>query len=139
MTNKNVLLGIALGRSERQAPARHTTEVTTTITENRAPTDASVKLLREMESEAMSRVTDRFSASVNGFDCTITIYQSDLDNEVQAFAAYKIGHSERKVKAAISIDEVCPNHEKLYAALHEKVLEDLASLITGDLMRKALH
>jgi hypothetical protein len=53
------------------------------VDEERAPTDESVRLLREMEKAARDEVVKSIRLNVNGFDCVVrTFYDAPTDDTI---------------------------------------------------------
>lgn len=66
---------------------RHTTEYVDrniTVTEHRAPTDESVKLLNEMSDKALKNIVKTFSTTNNTLQATAAVYE-DYRNEQRKF------------------------------------------------------
>jgi hypothetical protein len=75
------------------------------VTERKAPTDESIRLLREMEEKARNQVIERIEIKDNILEGTITSFQVDFDGEV--FVAYfKLNGKEFIVKKRFTYSEL---------------------------------
>jgi len=67
------------------------TKVDVTIKEHRAPTDESVKLLKELEDKALSRILGTLKLESTPFDCRVYPMLSVLGDGIKFVVLYKIG------------------------------------------------
>lgn len=83
-------------------PAR-TEYVTQTvkIEERRAPTDESVRLLKEFEEKAREKIESSINVGGNGFECTIITERDVLSMDVVAAALFKLNGISLKATARI--------------------------------------
>lgn len=81
--------------------SRHTHDVdatlTSTVHEHRAPTDESVRLLREMEASARKAVEKAVRVTNSPIDCVIHVQQDHLSDEVKWRCFYTLNHERRTV------------------------------------------
>lgn len=72
-------------------PVQHTTEyVTREVHEHRAPTDESVKLLREMEAKAREQVIEAIHVGDTTFECVIHTHRTFEDESTTYRAIYSL-------------------------------------------------
>lgn len=64
--------------------------VSVSVTEKRAPTDESVRLLREMEAAAEKRVLEAVRVSDTKFECVIHSMKQPLSGETMLRAIFKL-------------------------------------------------
>ncbi len=73
------------------APERHTTEeVTKQVHHHRAPTDASVKLLREMETKAKEQIIEAIHVGDTTFECVVHTMRFPEDQSTLYRAVYSL-------------------------------------------------
>lgn len=61
-----------------------------TVHEHRAPTDESVRLLKEMEEEAREKILDSFRLDGNGFECVIQCERDCMTMDTTAVAVFSL-------------------------------------------------
>ncbi len=102
------------------------------VTENRAPTDDSVKLLREMEQAADAKRIASMQMSGNLFNGVVEIYETPHDDMIHARSVFDInGHR----MTATASEHSTIERAALLASLHEKVANKIASEILIDMTR----
>lgn len=106
----------------------------TTIHEHRAPTDESVKLLREMEEAAKKAIVDSVRVQDTHFECVV-LTQTDMINcEEQFVAIFSLNGKKMKTPLRISMFDHDENGKKLgpkekYRRLVLSVAQDIADEI----------
>jgi hypothetical protein len=70
----------------------------TEVHEHRAPTDASVKLLREMEAAALAKILGNVRLEGCPVDCSVTYMRDPQNDEHRFFLRYKLGAATREVR-----------------------------------------
>lgn len=98
--------------------------------EHRAPTDESVRLLREMEAEAERRVTEAIRLEKNGFSAVVQIFSNARDASFTAKCVFDLNGKRLTVEETVSADDVFEDQD----ALFKKVLEAAAKTIAGELI-----
>ena len=108
---------------------RHYNE--TTITEKRAPTDESVKLLKEMEEKAERKFIDRIDIETNILNYTVLEYAEDITTACNKFR-YFVNINGKDYYNDVSVDR----HELMNSpmALLNVIQKDLANLISKDIV-----
>lgn len=105
------------------------------VTEQRAPTDESVRLLREMEAAARQAITD----AVRVDDCVVDIVvhtQDDLINAARMFAiVYSVNGTRRDVRVNAPMGR---SRDEIASQLIAALSVDLAETLLAAPMRKAL-
>jgi hypothetical protein len=107
-----------------KAPDQHVT-----ITEKRAPTDESVRLLSEFETAAKNKILDSIRVSDNGFECIIH-RQYDLANDLEMFCAI-FSLNGKKMMARFNQDKIDSSFEKIGIGLRDAVAKEIANEIAG--------
>lgn len=109
------------------------------VTEHRAPTDESVRLLKEMEQAADGKRIASMQMEGNSFNGVVEIYETLCDDMIHARAVFDInGHR----MTATASEHSTIERSSLLASLHEKVANKIASEILiymtrGMIARKA--
>lgn len=107
------------------------------VTENRAPTIESVKLLRELEAEARARIID----SVRVDDCPVDIVlHTDFSLERMSYAAaaiFSIGGQKQRVTVETPS---CARPEELLELVLPAVAKSIAeTILRGPMLAMAKH
>lgn len=71
-------------------PPNRTEYVTREVHEHRAPTDASVKLLREMEAEAKEQVVEAIRVGNTTFECVVHVMKNPLEDSLELRAIFSL-------------------------------------------------
>lgn len=117
------------------SPAR-TEYVTRTVNvhEHRAPTDESVKLLREMEAKAEAEVLKAVSVESNGFTCVVHQSLDVMSDKVRWRAIFKLNG-----KPMTANTESDPRHERhmqdrldQFAKLRDEMAKVIATEVLSD-------
>lgn len=100
--------------------------VNATITENRAPTDESVRLLMEMEQAARQKVIESTVVSDTAFECKI-MKSKDFESSQDVYIViYKLNNIKRSVNIKIDIwKQLSPT--EIAVAIRDKVAEDISN------------
>jgi len=110
------------------APARSCTEyVTREVHEHRAPTDASVKLLTEMEEKARDRVIEAVHVGDATFECVIHTMKHPMDDTTEMVAVFSLGGK----KMTVSHREQSWRTDKhaMVQALRDKMAAEIATAV----------
>lgn len=116
-----------------------------TITENRAPTDDSVKLLREMEAKAEAEVIKAVSVSNALFECVVHQHRDAMSDRMQWRAIFKLNGKQMTADAETDprkSSAYMPDARENFAALRDEMAKVIAGEILNDafvaLMRERL-
>lgn len=116
--------------------------VTKEVHEHRAPTDSSVRLLREMEGAAKDNVLAAFRTRDNTFDAVWHVFYSGISDEQKISCRFKLNGKEHQIEFAIDRFDFHRDPRKLAEIIHQKLSEHLARIFTVDLFMNnglALH
>ena len=103
----------------------------TYVTEKRAPTDESVRLLREMESKAKEEVIKSISLPSNEFSGVVHLMRDYLSCQTKVVVLFKLNGKDHKVP--ISLDDFKDdNLEKQM----RKVLNDVSDYLAANILQK---
>lgn len=98
------------------------------VEERRAPTDDSVRLLKEFEEEAREKIESSLNVGANGFECTIMTEREHITDEVIAVALFKLNGISLRAKASIrGFDKRDKGPKGLAIALRDEVAKVIAN------------
>jgi hypothetical protein len=104
------------------------------VTEYRAPTDESVRLLKEMESEAKQKIVESITVNNTTFECSVQMNVDPINDRSVYWIVYQLNGKQSKLEVAIpnwmglsDIDKI--NH------VRDGLAKDIASNMIGDLFR----
>lgn len=112
-----------------------------TVTEIRAPTAESARLLKDLEAEAQQRLLDRIRLTDNGFECVIHTHIDSMNDETVYLAQYKLngrtGKTEhREYGVHTGMTEARLEH---FERLRDAVATDLAAQILAPAFNAAIR
>ena len=96
------------------------------VTENRAPTDESVRLLKEMEAEAIKKITE--STTVRNTEFTCKMHKTHMAHTGQDMYAviYTLNGKQSRIDISVEcFDELSP--EQTACLIRDKVAVDIAN------------
>jgi hypothetical protein len=99
-----------------------------TKTEHRAPTDESVRLLKEMEEKARQKIIDSFTVKDTHFECKTFQEMDMVTQEMKYVVIYSMNGKRRTVSVNIERDVIADNYKKLISA----VANDIAVAMLSD-------
>jgi hypothetical protein len=99
---------------------------TRNIHEHRAPTDESVKLLREMEKAAKDNFLGRFDFKDNKLNGTVAVMSDYLNNEFVLAILFSLNGREHRVEVRESMSK------------HKAITEDTAKYLLAESIAKAV-
>ena len=73
-----------------------------TVHEHRAPTDESVRLLKEMEEKAREKIFDSFRLDGNGFECVIQCERDCMTMDTTAVAVFSLNGRKMQALARVT-------------------------------------
>lgn len=112
------------------APTQHTTEyVTRNVHEHRAPTDESVKILREMEDKAQERIVESIHVGNTTFDCVVHIQENMLDQTMVFIAAFSLNGKKMTVKHVAERWRHDYSRDKAFVALRDAMASEIATAV----------
>jgi len=82
--------------------ARVPSEVHHTVIEKRAPTDESVRLLKEMEEKAQEKVIESIRLGHNGFDCVVQMERDYASDQILLRAVFSLNGKQMVVNHSCS-------------------------------------
>ncbi len=116
-------------------PDRRTEYVDRDITVNRAPTDESVKLLREMEHKAESEVIKAVRVGDTSFECVMHYSLDPMQDQTTLRAIFKVNG--KQMTATVQID---PREFEPGTGLHkpfEALRDEIAKVLAGEILHDA--
>jgi hypothetical protein len=111
---------------------------TVSVTEQRAPTDASVKLLREMEQAAKNQVIQAVSVGNTTFECVVQAAREDWSDLLKFRAVFKLNGKQMSTDHEVAGHDIrLKNKSKadIVAELRDKVAKVIAGEVLTDAYR----
>lgn len=112
------------------------TTINVDVTEKRAPTDESVRPLKEMESAAEAKVLEAVRCGDNTFDCTIHVQDDHLSGSRLFAIIFKLNgrkmRAEYRASCEAGVDQIVPG---ILAAVSDEVARGIAGAFV-DLQRR---
>lgn len=110
-----------------------TENVNVRVTEKRAPTDESVRLLKEFEDAARGKIVDSFVLQDNGFNCKVMVMQEANTWDCVAISVYTLNGKQITTETRISSYDLKGNQydrsEKLFKLIIDDVAKDISRQI----------
>lgn len=106
------------------------------VTEKRAPTDESVRLLKEMESEAKQKIIDSIVVNSTEFECSIQKTLDAINDRTVYYIIYRMNGKKSKLEVAI------PNWQNLsdidvMIKIRDELAKDIAANMIDSVLRDA--
>jgi hypothetical protein len=111
------------------------------VHEHRAPTDASVKLLREMEAAALGKVLASYRLEGCEVDCVVHHMHDHMNDEAKFIVQYRLGGRRVRVDhthRTRSTDSGAEARQRLVSELLRVVGESIAAELLAPSLTKAL-
>lgn len=99
------------------------------ITEKKAPTDDSIRLLSEFEAAANNKILESVRVADNNFECVIHA-QYDMLNDLEMFCAI-FSLNGKKMTARFSQQRIDKSAETIGKGLRDAVAKEIACEIAG--------
>lgn len=114
---------------------RHATEyVTQNIHEHRAPTDESVRLLKELENKAIDKLLHVVELKNNVFNATWFIGLDHISLYNKVYCIFKLNGLEYKIDFIVKRGI---NFESITEQVYGKLIEKMSEILTLDMFNKA--
>lgn len=107
-------------------PSRGHTTVNANIAINRAPTDESVKLLREMETKAKDEVVKSLHVGNTIFECIVQQYLDNFNDQVVISAVFKLNGKRMRAEHRMYTREA-QDKAKLAQGLRDEMAKIIAT------------
>ena len=106
------------------------------VTENRAPTDESVRLLKEMESEAKQKIVDSITVNNTEFECNIQSEIDGLNDRTTYCITYRMNG--KKSRTYVSIPNWNrPTDVEVMIKVRDELAKDIAANMIDSVLRNA--
>jgi hypothetical protein len=110
------------------APSRTQTQfVTREVREHRAPTDESVKLLREMEQKAKDQVIEAVHVGDTTFECVVHKSRLPMDDAIEVMAIFSLNG--KKLTVTHRENTWRTTEEAMMVALRDKMAAEIATAV----------
>ncbi|MCK5236916.1 MAG: hypothetical protein KAR06_08020 [Deltaproteobacteria bacterium] len=93
--------------------------------EHRAPTDESVRLLKEMEAKALKSILGQFRVETNTLKGLVTAFAPQLET-MDTVVIYQFNINGEKYEVREKVDKWAMNKDTIYKNLCDAVAKDLA-------------
>lgn len=100
------------------------------IVENRAPTDASISILQEMQEKVLRNIISRMVVDDNTFKGSAALFNDNLEWCYYICVKYNFNSIERIVKIRIDQQDINKGLPHLVKIMKNGIAEDIAVLIT---------
>lgn len=114
----------------------HTAQNYSTVTEKRAPTDESIRLLREMEAAAKASVLKAIRVANTEFECVIHTKNDHLNGRLDVMAVFQMNGKRCVVNTYV--DPFTDKGHDAVTRLVNEVAKEVAHNIIGASITKAL-
>lgn len=117
-----------------QVGPRH---IDVTHVEKRAPTDESVRLLREMEGKAREQVVEAMRLTSASVEAVAHRYDDQMSLKTHFLIHYKLNGAKREVR--LSVEDYKSSVEEQLEAIWKAISEDIASVLVGGVARQVIR
>lgn len=114
----------------------HTSTSHSYVTEKRAPTDESVRLLKEMETEAKQKIVDSITVSNTEFECNIQSIVEWENDETVYCISYRMNGKKKFLKVPIK-NWQRPTDIEVMIKVRDELAKDIASNMIDQVLRSA--
>lgn len=111
--------------------------VHSTSHEHRAPTDESVRLLKEMEAAALAKLLSVTRLESNTLKATWHVFEDHPIDSAQAICRFELNGQEHKITVDLERARRHLQPEQLAYQIRDKVVEKLANILTAELFAEA--
>ena len=107
------------------------------VTEKRAPTDESIRLLKEMEEEVKNNIIDSIRLTNNGFEGQVLVNQNYINGQLDILVVFKLNG--KKIVTKFFINHFDVNHkDKWIPELIDAVAKDISIEILSNVFNKSI-
>lgn len=107
---------------------------TTTVTEKRAPTDESVRLLKEMEQAAEDKLLSITRLKENRLDATWHLFENPAQDNMEAICRFMLNGQEHRIKIPIE-RSMRYQPDEIGTKIHEAITREIAAVLAVELFR----
>jgi len=104
------------------------------VTEERAPTDESVRLLKEMESEAKQKIVDSITVNNTEFECNIQVSNDMLNDKLTYHVTYRMNGKKSRLYVDVP-NWQRPTDVEVMIKIRDELAKDIASNMIDNLLR----
>jgi hypothetical protein len=120
---------IAVDFGNQPSPSRLTADIQ--VTEKRAPTDASVQILREMEAAAEQKVLESIIVRNTLFETVVQIIPDNASDKIHYRAIFKLNG--KQMRAVHTVDRLdAHDRDACWAGLKDEVAKVIATEILSE-------
>lgn len=108
------------------------------IHEHRAPTNESVKFLKEMEAAAFDRLLSAFSVGVNNFKCEVVVFLENISDKLLVITLFNLNGKDCRVETKIERYRMRCEHWTM-SDVWNTVRDDVAKAIAVGILDGEFH
>lgn len=112
----------------------HNVRAETHVTERRAPTDESVRLLKEMEFEAKQKIVESITVNNTTFECSIQYSCDGLNDTDNYWVLYRLNGKQSKLEVVIPRYKDLSDIDKIIY-VRDELAKDIAANMIDSLLR----
>ena len=107
------------------------------IKEQRAPTDESVRLLKEMETEAHSKLIDTIDLESNVLNGKILLFNDHLNHSIKVIALIEINNKKHEFECKIPgyVVRIDNSKENIYRQIYELIGAKITRMLMNDIQQ----
>lgn len=102
---------------------RNYAELNVNVTEKRAPTDKSVRLLREMEQEALNKIVKNIDLSNNQFSARLLVFEDPLNFNSKGKVLFSLNGKKHELNVTFGFLEL---EEDMIKMCHDELAKYVA-------------
>jgi len=114
----------------------HNIHSETHVTERRAPTDESVRLLKEMESEAKQKIVDSITVNNTEFECNIQSEMDGLNDKTTYCVTYRMNGKKSRLYVDVP-NWNRPTDIEVVVKVRDELAKDIAANMIDSVLRNA--
>lgn len=117
---------------------RYTQHTTVNVTEKRAPTDESVRLLKEMEEAARNKVLETIVVADTSFECKIHKVMDPINDQDVYGVVFSLGKQKRRTEVRVDrYKKLTP--QEVAVAIRDAVAVDISNHLLSTAFQKGIE
>lgn len=107
--------------------------VTREVHEHRAPTDESVKLLKEMEEKAADKIVDSVRVGNTTFECVVHTFKDYINDTTELKAIFSLNG--KRMTASHTLRNLDKREDQGWIALRDKIAQEIATTVLVEALK----
>lgn len=116
---------------------RSPSSINVTVEEKRAPTDESVRLLREMEEKIQKSLVQSIRVENTEFNCVVHVFEDLMSSQFRLMAVFKLNGKQERAEYRTNTWQFSP--EEAITRLRDAVATKIANLIAGSFSKEQVQ